>query len=361
MTDGLLELLAPPIRERWGALAVSEQIAQLQRHRLLPIALAHVRERGAGRDALLSGIRDSLASAGCRTADVDRRLLERVLPALAAADCRALLLKGAALGRWLYAAPELRPSSDIDLLVDPRRRLDAHAALTAAGLRSDGYSQHDHASNQATYRDPESGRQVDLHWALSVVPELACRFDFAALDADAFDLPQPAGARALGRVDALMHAVIHYHAHQPVRDRPVIWLHDMAMLARGLDTAGWAELDRKVRRSQLAGLHAAALEDVVTWFPLDLPMELMSQWAALGHSECTRHLLDIDARPFIRLLHSLGCVTSLRGRVDYLRARLFPAVEWMRGRYAATSPLQLASAYLQRWTNGVKQALGANH
>lgn len=357
----LLDFLAPPMRDRWSALPVLDQIGQLQRHRLLPLALAHARHAGRELGPLVEGMWNALMATGQRNAQLNSASLGRILPALAARGCRALLLKGVALGSWLYPAPELRLSSDIDLLIDANRRLDAHAALTEVGLQSDGYSHHDHASNQATYHDPESNRQIDLHWALSVVPELACRFDFAALDADAIDLPQLAGARALGRVDALMHSVVHYYAHQPVVDRPVIWLHDMALLARGLDAQGWAELDRKARKAQLAGLHAAALREAAQWFPLDLPAELLRQWTALGGDECTSHLLNADVRPLRRLLHSLACVTSMRARIAYLRARLFPAAAWMRGRYAATSGLKLAHAYLNRWSTGLRQALLARH
>lgn len=359
MADALLDILTLPIRDQWRTLTVSQQIAQLQRHRLLPIALAQLRAQAGGLQGLLAGFWDSLMTAGRRSAESDTQLLGRVLPALSARGCRALLLKGAALGRWLYPAPELRPSSDIDVLIDARWRLEAHAALTAAGLLSDGYSHHDQASKQATYLDPESGRQIDLHWALNVVPELACRFDFSALEADSIELSHPAGARALGRVDALMHAVIHYHAHQPANDRPVIWLHDMALLARGLDAEGWVELDRKVRRARLAGLHAAALDQAANWFPLELQAEHLQQWRALGVSECTARLLSADAKPLVRLLHSLSCVPTMRGRIDYLRARLFPALEWMRGRYATTSGSQLAKAYLLRWTEGLRQSVSA--
>lgn len=359
MTDDLLSLMSPAIRKQWGALGVTDLIAQLQRHRLLPIALAHARQANGGLDGLRAGLWDALMAAGRSDAAKDRRLLERVLPALAARGCRALLLKGAALGRWLYAAPELRPGSDVDLLIDARKRLDAHAALVAAGLQSDGYSQHDLASNQAPYVDPETGRQVDLHWALNVVPELACRFDFAQLDRDAIDLVEPAGARALGRVDALMHTVIHYFAHRPASDRPLIWLHDLTLLARGLDADGWADLDRKVRRMELAGLHAAALHLAAESFPLELPAALIAQWQTLGQGECTRTLLESDGGPFRRLLHSLSCVTTLRGRMAYLRARLFPATLWMRGRYGAQGGMQLAAAYLRRWTAGLGQSLNA--
>lgn len=358
MTDALLELLTPSAREPFMGLGFSTRISRLQHHRLLPIALAHARELGE-LDALQVGLQESLTTAGRQIAERDSRLLERVLPVLDGIGCRALLLKGAALGRWLYAAPELRPGSDVDLLIDPRFRLAAHAALTAAGLRSDGYSQHDHASNQATYVDPDSGRQIDLHWALSVVPELACRFDFSTLYGDAIELPTPRGARALGRVDALMHGVIHFHAHRPVNERPLIWLHDLALLARGLDSDGWAQLDRKTRSAGLAGLHAAALQEVARCFPLQLPATQLQQWQQLGRGECTSALMHADRGPLRRLLHSLNCITTLRGRLAYLRARLLPTAEWMRGRYAATNALQLSRAYLRRWADGLRQAVNA--
>ena len=356
----LLELLAPPVRGEWSALSPSAQIGQLQRHRLLPLALAQARQAGADLGPLLAGMWESLLATGQRHAQLNRALLERVLPVLSGRGCRVLLLKGVALGHWLYPAPEFRSSSDIDLLVDARHRLQAHAALTAAGLRSDGYSQHDHASQQATYHDPATDRHIDLHWALNVLPEIACRFDFAALDADAMDLPALAGARVLCRKHALMHAVVHFHAHQPANERPAVWLYDMILLARGLDAAGWAQLDASVRKAGLAGLHADALRQAAHWFPVDLPEGLLQQWQALGQGECASHLLKPEISPARRLIHSLSCVPTLSGRIAYLRARLFPAVAWMRGRYGTHSTAQLAKAYLHRWTRGLRQTLDAH-
>ncbi|MBK9657403.1 MAG: nucleotidyltransferase family protein, partial [Rhodanobacteraceae bacterium] len=193
----------------------------------------------------------------------------------------------------------------------PEHRLLAHA-LTAAGLRSDGYSQHDHASQQATYHDPETDRHIDLHWALNVLPEISGRFDFAELDAESIELPALPGARAFCRKHALMHAVVHFHAHLPANERPAVWLYDMVLLAQGLGAAGWAQLDASVRKAGLAGLHAHALRQAAHWFPLDLPEDLMQQWQVLGQGECASHLLGPENSPARRLVHSLGCVNPER-------------------------------------------------
>ena len=69
------------------------------------------------RDALAGEVRD----AGLRTA-VMLLELERILPALEAADCRPLLLKGAALAIDVYPAPEQRWFLDVDVLVPLAQR-----------------------------------------------------------------------------------------------------------------------------------------------------------------------------------------------------------------------------------------------
>ena len=360
VSSDLLALLAPPLQTQWAALSSSEQIRLLQQHRLLPLALDHLRQAGQSLTPLFAGMLESLESVGQCHARLDNDLLLRVLPALTACRCRPLLLKGVSLGRWLYAAPALRPSTDIDLLVDPQQRLQAHDALIEAGLESDGYSQHDQASQQATYHDPHTGRHIDLHWAINVLPEIACRFDFARLHARSIDVPTVPGARALCRIDALMHAVAHFFAHQPANERPGVWLYDIALLARGLDSAGWAQLDAAVREAGLAGLHVAALRQTSQWFAIELPEAMLETWQALGQGECASHLLHAQDRPIRRLLHSLGCVPSMRGRIAYLRARLFPAVAWMRGRYRTQGNVQLLKAYLRRWTSGLRQTLDAH-
>ncbi|MBK9657700.1 MAG: hypothetical protein IPO66_20690 [Rhodanobacteraceae bacterium] len=78
MTDDLLALLSPAIRKEWGALGVTDLIAQLQRHRLLPIALAHARQANGGLDGLRAGLWDALMAAGRSDAGERSPLLERV-------------------------------------------------------------------------------------------------------------------------------------------------------------------------------------------------------------------------------------------------------------------------------------------
>jgi hypothetical protein len=93
----------------------------------LDLALATTRQRGLALEALDHRVREDLSRAGIR----------------------ALPLKGVALGRALYGGPSLRPTKDIDLLVESEQLDRAAAVLAGRGYR----------------RGVEDGRQ-GLHLAL---------------------------------------------------------------------------------------------------------------------------------------------------------------------------------------------------
>jgi hypothetical protein len=85
-----------------------------------------------------------------------------VVSAWRAAGIESILLKGATVASWLYPG-EVRPTSDVDLLVMPERLLDATAIL-----RRLGFVPHD--QHQALHAHPwtrkTDGATVDLHVAL---------------------------------------------------------------------------------------------------------------------------------------------------------------------------------------------------
>lgn len=360
MSGSLLELFSPAIREKLARRSLSEQIATMQENRLIGIAIERSIHGGRKLEPIEQAFWDVLV-AQAPTIESDNQLLTRLLAALAGRGCSALLLKGAALGRWLYPRPELRPVTDIDLLVAPGDRLVAHQVMISLGLESDGYSQHDLVSNQARYRDRASGREVDLHWALHVLPEIACRFKFADLMRRSIAVPGIPGARALGRVDALMHAVVHYEAHQPVSDRPLVWLYDLALLTRGMSDQEWDEVDALARSKQIAGLHAHALLDAQRWFDVQLPIGRISDWQVAGQRERTGNLVDASRGHVVRVLRSLASLPSLGQRLSYLRVCLFPPHEWMRGRYAVSGVRGMFAAYLTRWFSGLREVATRAH
>lgn len=136
-------------------LAGEQQVLLLVLDRLLPALRAAGRAEqrlGPLRQTLLQGV----AGQARRT-----RKLEELCRALDQAGLRVLVLKGLACRR-LYPKPDLRPSSDEDLLARDMDLAAADEQLRQAGMQAVAGE----ALGQAqvvTYLDPVSGLRVELH------------------------------------------------------------------------------------------------------------------------------------------------------------------------------------------------------
>ena len=111
-----------------------------------------------------------------------------MLDALAGADIPAVVLKGAALGQQAYGDPAVRHATDVDVLVEPERVVDAVRALEAAGLTWRGVDlpadmRPADGGRAALARAGElprisqallddGGQLVELHWRLTTNPQL---------------------------------------------------------------------------------------------------------------------------------------------------------------------------------------------
>lgn len=244
--DGALERLleAPLHGERFLALA--------RRHRLLPLAAAHL-------EPCLARLPDSVASrlASVVAANVGRnRMLVEALVELAerltAAGVRHLPYKGPALAALCYPSPDLRQSDDLDFLVAPadiRRAIDAVLALgryhpygpSAAGRDWRGQSERD-----GMVFVEQSGRfWVDLATAAGA-PQLGVRLDDAQVWQTAVTVALEGGrVRTLSpRVYALALAA-HGSKHLW---RRLAWVTDMAAVLGPLSAlereAVWGEAER---------------------------------------------------------------------------------------------------------------------
>ncbi|MBI3976039.1 MAG: nucleotidyltransferase family protein [Armatimonadetes bacterium] len=158
--------------EEWGPVA---QLAR--RERLSPLAFAAVREAREG--IVPPGVAEALEAAcgraGAPAADLYRQLAE-VTGALRSAGIDTVLLKGAALARFVYHDEALRPLTDLDLLVRHREIDRVHVTLTGLGYAIVGGrpSEADRTWRHGrAYYDPEGRRvPVDVHWRYAGYPHL---------------------------------------------------------------------------------------------------------------------------------------------------------------------------------------------
>ena len=136
-------------------LAEEQHVLPLVLDRLIPAA----RTAGAEADALRPLRQMLLQSAVGQTRRT--RKLEALYGALEAEGLRPLLVKGLAC-RLLYPNPDLRPSSDEDLLAREEEMKDIHRVFTRMGMEQEGDGRLGEAQ-VVTYWDRESGLRIELH------------------------------------------------------------------------------------------------------------------------------------------------------------------------------------------------------
>jgi hypothetical protein len=176
-------------------------------------------------------------------------LAQAVVSLLAQRNIDSLLLKGVPLALLFYAAPELRPMADVDVLVRPEQLERALEALGAAGLRrTDGVSgtSFDTSGGHAMNLENGGGR-VDLHW--HVFDGCWARNDDAGLweRARAFNLGE-VRALALSAPDQFLHVCVH--GHRWMRVPPCRWVADAVTILRATREAFDWDLVRREARAR---------------------------------------------------------------------------------------------------------------
>jgi len=336
-----------------AAASAAEQVTELSGDRLIA-AWPILRQRGEitpAVAALLQKIdRRSLPLGNAPAAD------RAVLEALAANGVRCLLLKGTLLAHAVYEAPSQRARGDTDLLVAPADRQAAESVLAALGLLRSWEVTAKTSNTQDQWQGVIDGNKaiIDLHWALLNHPAFTDLFAFDALW-QARQPVQVAGFQTfgLGRIDALIHAALHYFVHHGDEFRPAQWLLDGDLLWRAMGDDERAELVVQVERLGVSGLVHAYLAACVKRFETPITHEMFAALEAAGSSEWRTRLLDIDGKPVRELLFTLRARPTWRDRLAHLHALLFPSREYMRLKYPAVRWWGMPWAYLKRIFGGV--------
>jgi hypothetical protein len=282
-----------------------------------------------------------------------------VIELMSRAGIPVLVLKGMALGYWLYPSAVQRPATDIDLLVADV----AIAKLAAKVLADHGYRVAGGGFEKATGFEiglVNGGRgdyAIDLHWRLVNHAKLAGRVGFQALMDASRPLPElHTDARGLGRVHALLHALLHRIANAPHgNENRLIWLYDIHLLTIGMSVRDWEQfLD--LCKSQgmgtpcLDGLKATRDRFKAT---IPAPVELtLARWASAENWD----LETLKTQGGMDRAHLAGLPWGQK--LVWLRRKLIPAPSFMRHRYETNGRLSLGLAYMGRWWFGVKRALG---
>ena len=262
-----------------------------------------------------------------------RKHLRAVLARLDAANIRTLLLKGTALAQWLYPAPYLRESSDVDLLLASRD----DALRAAAALEGLGYARPhppERFRHELSCRGSGDLPDLDLHWALSDWPVLDRLPDFDTLLATSIPLPGLGnGARGLDAPHALLHACVHRASNlaADLGDR-LKWLYDLHLLAAVLNRdGGWPSFLVICEQAQACGIAAEGLAAATTLFGTPVPPAISAALAA-GRTHEPLDATRLSDWHYIQKLN-FRALPGWGTRLAWIGGRLLPPAGHLRALY----------------------------
>lgn len=327
----------------WPELS-AEDVRMLIEHGVAPIAyhVAHPPELRAA----------AIHAAAVESLRLDD--LREVLAELEAHGIDALVLKGSALAYDIYPAPELRPRSDVDMLIR-RASLDAlRVAMQSLGFKEILGSGDELAVRQATFTRVDAfgcEHAYDVHWDATNTPLFAGVLRFDEVLARAITAP----FRMLSHVDALLLACIHRVAHHHDSER-LIWLYDVALLRDRMSRDEHAEFWRIAAERRVVTVCIRSIELANEWCRR-VPHQMASEF--LSREEIER---DEPSRVFINpeLTYGQMILADLRAlpwaaRFRRLWQLALPPRAFMQQSFPARGRMALPWLYVLRGARGVRR------
>ncbi len=287
------------------------------------------------------------------------RQLEEMAAVFDSEDVKVLVLKGAAFGLTIYPDPALRYSDDIDILVRPRDFTRAWKLLERLGYYSrDEFFDHSRKSHIETwFAHPDRNKKYlplelhrDIHSCLPFGSEMQLGgiFDRAISVAGtefSFNVLHP--------VDALIYASLHLTVHHPDMFR-LIWIYDMALLARALNLAShWRCLQRRSVKMNARLAVERCMKLARAWTGLRLPegFDDFASWPKAGalEEDMAYHVPRWKKSTVSTFKYYWPADSDFGGKVWHLMRILFPSLRFMRAAHAPPRDWLLPLSYVNRW------------
>jgi len=283
------------------------------------------------------------------------RELEIICAHLTAQALEAIVLKGAALSKWLYPQAAMRPFNDLDLLIQPADRPAVSAILNQCDYTETNFATTDFHNAfycETLFTRAQLPRQsVDLHWHLlnaqfyrrRIKPEWFWeRTQLATLGSAAFRLFDPTAQFA--------HLALHLSVHHGNIPR-LIQLYDIALLIhKHDDTIDWEAVARYVQDAGLAHPVYYALERTCAAWQFASSPRILTLFRPR-----VWHISQRLTFQFFIATHREGAVLSdaldlpgAKNKLRYALRHLFPDPAYMRQRYTLASDAFLPYYYLKR-------------
>jgi hypothetical protein len=282
--------------------------------------------------------------------------LRALLTAFDARGIRVVIIKGTGLAYDLYAAPELRPRGDTDLLIaesdfDALRRL-----MLDLGYETRLTSGDTLAVRQQSFT--RTGHVYDIHWDVANSPVVRDALPFEELISRAIAVPRIApNALAPSHVDALLLACIHRVAHHHDNER-LIWLYDIHLLREAMTAEEHERFWRLAAERRVVTICERSIELADEWFA-SVPHDRARDWLRDDErlrDEPSAAFLDRGRSRASALGGDLKAL-SWRARLRRLRELALPPADFMRQSFPSAPAAALPALYVWRGARGMLRLL----
>jgi hypothetical protein len=332
---------------------------------LAGLILEHASQCGL---SLPAAVAEELRRSATETAANNMRMLgelERIVGAFNARDVPVMLLKGAALNLTVYTRPDLRPMSDLDLLIRPENAGDALRLLQDHGCRRgpdvvrEGFFPKYHYEVELFTSSPIPTR-IDLHARALRPLRLSRTMPAGAFWENARRVRVGEGAAF---VPCAEHTLIHLAAHAAFHGcGRLLWLYDIKRFTDHVgDSLDWLLVARRARDWRLSLPVLRAIERTEALFGSVCPTAFTNELA--GHRTTWRDRLTLAqaprdaASPMAHIAVNLLCTPGLRFRVGYLGALLRPGRTHLAGIYPWRHWGWVGCAHLWRLLRAIARVL----
>lgn len=267
---------------------------------------------------------------------------QRIYQALNDDNMPFLVLKGAALGQWLYDSPTQRSITDLDIWFADRQAVNALANLlqplgyipVAAGGELTGLQ-------RAFDKDLHGNKiRVDAHWSLfnSMVLANTLPFEEAYSRSQGIAI-QNQPARALSLTDALINAIGHRALKQLSGQANTLkWLIDQHLLFKALDVDQWQQWLEQCKQAGISDLALEALEHSQRTFQTKAPVDVFKALAGNASQEKIKRTWFLSWPRY--QWHEMKAVSPrLSIRLRWFKQKLLPNPEAMREGYGEGDPV----------------------
>ena len=383
----LLRLLAGVVSGQVDPAAVPAEswdlLADLSiEHGLGPMLLWSVKQ--AGVDSVPAGSLGVLAASAHQSAMADilyEQSLDAISRALASAGIQALWLKGACLARTLYPQSSLRPMSDLDVLVRRGQVENALDVLRGLGYGFDGergfrpsspsetdeaYLKHLSFHHYVLKGGVHRAVTVELHFGLpahapgkkGLLPEEHMKWfrentrPFrTACGAVCSGLAPEAHLQFLAA-----HNILHHGEFRPYLMRDL----DVHLLI-SRESLDWQKIVDQAVELAWTGAVARSLERSVELFRSPVPAKVIEELALRRPAHEDPALASRARVPGHRWMRVRSLLERLpaREKMRYCLQSLFPAVGYMRSRYAVSEGSPVWPWYAYRWFDQGREIIHA--